>query len=239
FGSNVLWKTTDSGGDWTPMPAAGLFTDAIKDMYWSNSMTGVVGGFSGICRTTDGGQSWTQVLTGDVTKIDFRDALHGFASSYFSPQIFATEDGGISWETMTTPWEGAPYTLAATADGFAIGGPGTTILVAHGAGTTGLPEEPAPPVAAGDRVRVAPNPSYAGAASPLAFTIASPTAGPVAFRIYDAAGRLAASFNARTTAGAATLSWPASALPSGIYLIDARLPGGHSARGRMVLLPGP
>jgi photosystem II stability/assembly factor-like uncharacterized protein len=240
FGTHVLSKTTDSGGTWTPVPDAGLVTDAIKDMYWSDPATGVVGSFTGIFRTTNGGESWSQVLTGDVTKIDFRDALHGFASSYFSPTIWATENGGVTWETIATPWEGAPYTLAATTDGFAAAGPGTTILVAHEPGTAGLPDvDASPPVAAGNQVRVWPNPSHASAATPLAFSITSPIAGPVAFRIFDATGRLAASLTARTEAGASTIPWQLRSLPSGIYLIDARLPDGRSAAGRMVVLPGP
>jgi photosystem II stability/assembly factor-like uncharacterized protein len=240
FGSNVLWKTTDSGGAWTPVPEAGLFQDAIKDMYWSDANTGVVGGFAGICRTTNGGQSWTQVLADEVTKIDFRDALHGFASSYFSPLVWATTNGGITWELVPTPWEGAPYSLAVTATGFAVAGLGSTILVAQEPGTTGLPDVGAsPPVVAGNRVRVWPNPSHGRASTPLAFSITSPTAGPVAFRIFDAAGRLAASHTARTEAGATTIPWQLRSLPSGIYLIDARLPDGRSAEGRMVVLPGP
>jgi photosystem II stability/assembly factor-like uncharacterized protein len=238
FGVAALSKTTDSGATWTQVPTAGLFQDPIMDMYWSDANTGVAGGFDGICRTTNGGQTWSQVLSGAVSKIDFRDPLHGFASSYFQPWIWATIDGGLTWELVPSAWEGAPYAIATTSSGFAVTGRGSTILTATERATTAVPPESgSPPLSADGAVRIWPNPSSGRTPGPLTFGIVNPIAGPVELRIYDAAGRLAAALSTRAGAGATAIPWRAPALASGVYLVTARQPQGAQAHGRMVVLP--
>jgi hypothetical protein len=251
FNDAVLFKTTDGGGSWGVLPEVGLLAEGVQDMHWMDAQTGVVASFDGVSRTTNGGQSWTTVLHEAVYSLDFRDPLHGYAGSYFSPVIWATSDGGITWESIITPWEGEPYKITAVADGFFLCGGGSVIMGAREAGTSGIPggggTAGAPPVAGQLAVRVWPNPAPAKLPSGgLTFGIESPVAGPIDLRIYELNGRLVDAMTAiAPERGAAAIPWPGSAsragaerLASGTYWIEARLANGARAHGRFVLLPG-
>jgi photosystem II stability/assembly factor-like uncharacterized protein len=67
--------------------------------------------------TTDGGHTWRPVGSlgrSDVT-IRFADATHGFAfqtQDTNQPATLATDDGGATWKTLSTPWSGRVYDLA-------------------------------------------------------------------------------------------------------------------------------
>jgi photosystem II stability/assembly factor-like uncharacterized protein len=241
----ALWKTTDAGGTWTPMSEVGLLQAAIQDMVWFDEENGVVAGFDGICRTTDGGQTWSTVLVTPILSLDFRDDLHGFGSSYFYPGIWATEDGGQHWEHVDTPWEGAPYDIHAIDRGFAICGNGSVVVLGREGGSTGIPGgETIPPVTR-LRVSVWPNPSAGPEREPLVFGIQSPVPGPVEIRLYDVAGRLVDAMTHRVGGGTTALAWRGSGhrLAAGTYFFTADLAAESAAAsrasGRFVVIPDP
>jgi len=243
----ALWKTTDGGADWTSVPEAGILQAAVQDMYWSDATTGLVVGYRGVSRTTNGGQSWNPILHEQLLDLDFRDSLHGYACSYFDPWIWVTINGGQTWENVNTPWEGNPYDIAATADGFVISGGGSVILRASEAGTAGLAEGGAgsAPLARRHAVRVWPNPSRGPEHEALTFGIESPVAGPVELRVYDVAGRLLETMTRRVERGTAAIAWRSAArsggwqVVGGTYFVKARFGTGEEARGRFVVVPEP
>lgn len=191
-------------------------------------------------------QTWTPVLNEYVLALDFRDALHGFACSYFDEWIWATEDGGVTWERVETPWEGAPYDIkAVSGGGFAICGRGSVILTARDPGTVGVPEGAgvSPAVARGLGVRVWPNPSRWSVRGPLMIGIESHIAGPVEIRLYDVAGRLVETLTRKAERGMTALAWNPEPVMSrrplagGTYFIEARIATGERASGRFVMIP--
>src|SRR5205814_3094716 len=66
-----------------------------------------------VLRTTDGGVTWSKVGAfnapvtledqAGVTEIRFADDLHGWA---FEPGLYATSDGGVTWERQRPPGNG-------------------------------------------------------------------------------------------------------------------------------------
>jgi photosystem II stability/assembly factor-like uncharacterized protein len=241
FSDAAIWKTTDAGGVWTPLPETGLLQEPIQDMVWWDAATGLVAGFDGASRTTNGGQTWAPVLHAPVLALDFRDALRGFATSYFGELIWVTEDGGVTWDSMTTPWEGEPVDIKAVGGGFVLCGNGTVILAAREPGASGIPEGDSPAVARGLELRVWPNPSHGVAGRPLTFGINRQVLGPVEVRLYDAAGRLVETMTRRAD-GEAAWAWDPGLggrgpLAAGTYFVEARVGTGERARGRFVVVP--
>jgi hypothetical protein len=212
-------------------------------MVWWDAATGLVVGYDGACRTTNGGQTWTPVLTQPLLSLDFRDALQGFACSYFYEPIWATEDGGVSWEQVVTPWEGAPADIKAVGDGFAICGGGSVILTARDPGAASVFEDGTRSATARRLgVRVWPNPSGGQGGVPLTLGIEGRMSGPVEIRVYDAGGRLIEALTRRTERGASTFAWmpqPRGGRPfaAGTYFIEARTVTGERASGRFTIIP--
>lgn len=245
FGSDAaLWKTTNGGAAWTPMPETGLLQAAIQDMVWWDAATGLVVGYDGASRTTDGGQTWTPVLTEPLLTLDFRDALHGFACSYFDEWIWATEDGGVSWERVETLWEGQPSDIKAVGAGFVICGGGSVILAGREPGAASVPEggDESPVATRPLDLRVWPNPSRGVGGGPLTVGIDSHVSGPVEIRLYDAGGRLIETMTRRAERGVAALALISELgsrrpLAGGTYFIEARVGTGEPARGRFVMIP--
>lgn len=96
-------------------------------MYWSNESTGVVGGVHGIFRTSDGGQTWTEVLDERCSTMAFSDNLNGAAGSYFEPGAWITEDGGQTWTFIDSAWVRNTEVVATTEGGFLVGSAGSVI----------------------------------------------------------------------------------------------------------------
>jgi photosystem II stability/assembly factor-like uncharacterized protein len=106
------YKTTDGGLTWALLPTAGNLC-FFKGLYFFNQNEGFVGG-SGcfqseiIDRYSFG--TWTNIVLNNfnfnpadiVTDIDFYNSSFGLASSH-SGYIFRTTDGGLNWDTVSTP----------------------------------------------------------------------------------------------------------------------------------------
>jgi photosystem II stability/assembly factor-like uncharacterized protein len=116
MGGNLLLHTTDGGVTWEPLPAPpGL---PYNDIHFIDALNGVaVSPLEGIYRTTNGGQSWTQVHFGpeidpevdnsvgteelNLLVVRMADAQNGVAVGP-AGRIFSTSDGGASWVTRTS-----------------------------------------------------------------------------------------------------------------------------------------
>jgi len=134
----AIWKTTNGGTEWIAVPEVGLGQAAVQAMHWTDESTGVAGGYAGVYRTTDGGETWAETLAERCLLLAFRDNLTGIAGSYFDPGVWLTEDGGATWTWLAYPWAHAPDSLAAGAEGFLVGGMGSVILGMRPAGASDL-----------------------------------------------------------------------------------------------------
>lgn len=99
----ILLKTTTGGATWDS--TSFLTTDQyIGSLFALNSKKIWIGQRSGgkIWRTTDGGASWTGIVTGAGTQgsnIFFKDSVNGFLTSELG--LYSTTDGGTTWTTKS------------------------------------------------------------------------------------------------------------------------------------------
>ena len=126
------------------------------DVFFLNAELGwSVNGSGRIFKTADGGATWTKLLDQPGTYfrcIGFRDALHGFAGNigtdYFpnvsdSTALYRTDDGGTTWQPVTTISGETPKGLCAIqvvtpqvlVAGGRVGGPAYLIRSTDGGST--------------------------------------------------------------------------------------------------------
>ena len=108
FSYNVLCKTIDGGENWTTIYQAAQMNNDFNNYYFLDAYNGFVTSHSGkIQKTSDGGNTWTDVLVTnntDVvgTKISFVNNQVGYLSSYDDVAkkgyLYRTNDGGNTWE---------------------------------------------------------------------------------------------------------------------------------------------
>jgi len=94
-------KTTNGGGNWTPLIATESFQDMSilsVDTIWLASANPLTGG---VFRTTNGGSSWQNQFSGgnqNPNKIYMYNARIGFMSNNSaSPNIYKTTNSGVNW----------------------------------------------------------------------------------------------------------------------------------------------
>jgi hypothetical protein len=140
-GGQLFW-TEDGGSSWTPAGGTG---GEILDVHFFDTHQGwlvskhVVDGTINLLQSRDSGQSWQEVSTllyspEEVYQIasaslEFTDAGSGYlafklhSSSNFSlGRLFATNDGGLTWEERALPL-GEPVTFLDARHGWTKGGP--------------------------------------------------------------------------------------------------------------------
>lgn len=100
--AGTVYISENEGDNWTSYTVMSNFS--IKKMYFVNDTTGWAVGYSGtgtVCKTTDGGYSWTQQTINSesyLTGVVFTSLQAGYITS--SNKIFATSDGGVNWNTV-------------------------------------------------------------------------------------------------------------------------------------------
>ncbi|MDO7849442.1 hypothetical protein Q5H92_23965 [Hymenobacter sp. M29] len=113
-GGQVVFKSTNGGGSWQPLPGAGYA--GSFHLHFSSEQTGLSFKNNIIQRTTDGGASWTTVsapAVGDWRLVEFPAAAVGYvgggslssgvAGGIFSRGALAkTTDQGANWQVL--PW---------------------------------------------------------------------------------------------------------------------------------------
>ena len=107
--SGTLLKTTNGGNNWTSKTIVN--SSLLIGCFFHNSSTGWVGGDNGAFKTTDGGDTWTQVTGSSlITKIFFVNNSLGWGVGGSTAQqygaIYKTTDGGTTWSSIVnnTTW---------------------------------------------------------------------------------------------------------------------------------------
>lgn len=105
--NGTIVATVDGGDNWASQTSG--TTEQLRGLFFLNQDTGwVVGGYSSgslvVLKTTDGGDSWTDLETvipeeAHLKEIQFTDADHGYALAL--SHIYYSADGGESWERGT------------------------------------------------------------------------------------------------------------------------------------------
>ncbi len=88
--------TADGGDTWTE----GTGNDAYEDVTWAGGDTWYTSGYSNVCKSTDGGATWTTVFSEGALLLgaDFLTPDYGIAAGDYG-QVITTKDGGETWET--------------------------------------------------------------------------------------------------------------------------------------------
>lgn len=98
-------KTTDGGENWRKMPT--YDNEFYESICFTDTRHGWMANWSKILRTTDSGESWQLVLNsvgGNPGSYFFLDSLNAFITRHNGGNIFRTNNGGISWDSLGTPW---------------------------------------------------------------------------------------------------------------------------------------
>ena len=101
-GANGTVLTTNNGGAIWASKRTGVLYE-LRGVYFADSDTGCVAGVGNVVRTQDGGDSWTEITTGakPLFNMHFANADTGWAVGS-DGGIFATFDGGASWDAQTS-----------------------------------------------------------------------------------------------------------------------------------------
>ncbi|MFK5855931.1 MAG: YCF48-related protein [Bacteroidota bacterium] len=117
LGYNTIYHTINAGDTWEPQVLPTV-SGILNDIFFINNDTGwIVGNYNLVHRTTDGGDTWTNISTANawvisLQSVSFTDGLNGCAVGYIynldHAYILNTNDGGLTW-TETTPSDHAGF----------------------------------------------------------------------------------------------------------------------------------
>jgi photosystem II stability/assembly factor-like uncharacterized protein len=109
-----IWTTADAGATWT-LAYPGEQNVNFHELHFPTAQTGYVTGgivrdageIGAVLRSDDGGASWTRLdfPYGKITAADFVDADHALVATQ-SQGLFATADGGRSWQSLLSAPDG-------------------------------------------------------------------------------------------------------------------------------------
>ena len=98
-----IYKTSDGGFIWYDATPSNIYFH-LYDIVFPNPLTGYLGGFYGVMKTTNGGINWSEVLIfgpayTTLGKIDFIDVNTGFFTGD-SGKVYKTTNAGTNWQTL-------------------------------------------------------------------------------------------------------------------------------------------
>ena len=127
--SSVILRTIDSGLSWYEQTKFDL--DVLNDVFFVDQNTGfIVGDFSDVFRTTDGGETWSgTILPNPIQQVYFVDNQTGWIVGrgcgmiLCTSWIYRTTDGGNSWQMQMEELGPALHDISFTdaQNGIAVG----------------------------------------------------------------------------------------------------------------------
>lgn len=218
----VLLRTTDGGNTWNVLPATGLVD--VSDMEFSDAHHGWAVNLNGNAyRTTNGGDSWQSMTITDgrlFGRVDFVDSLRSWLSGYSRPldlpAIWATGNGGATWQRMgEAPMEGGGIDdifPISPRTGWVVG----TRKIFRFEGPASANPHPVTPAVAAAWLAAYPNPF--NPRTTLIFQVPAP--GRVSLMVYDVLGREVETIADRVlSAGEYHWTFDGSQLSAGVYFV--------------------
>jgi len=103
FNGAALFRTTDGGAIWTPVPD---FQGTYVAVDFAGASGWAAATYGSFYRTTDGGSSWSELLLpgspANILDMDFWNASVGYAVGA-SGYAARSGDGGLTWQILPTP----------------------------------------------------------------------------------------------------------------------------------------
>ena len=120
----TILKTEDGGETWVMQYNERRGENPLFGIYFSSATQGIaVGGFSTVLETSDGGQSWTprSLIADSYDDFHLNGMFVGTSGAVFVPAEFGTiyrsSDGGATFESLATPYDGSFWGGMALKDG--------------------------------------------------------------------------------------------------------------------------
>lgn len=223
--AGVIWKTTDSGLNWT---ADGFSPEPFYDISALNieNIFAVGGDFeygAQISKSSDSGQNWTYEnlgFFGQAQSVDFRTPYEVWMPLGYSGTWAVSYDSGFSWKTLPTTDNVTLYSVDFTDSlhGWAVGTNGT--ILKYIKTNTGISEYVSDLPESFKLYQNFPNPF--NLQTNINFTIVN--TGNVSLKIFDPGGReVAELINKRLSPGDYKSFFEAEELSSGIYFCTLRV----------------
>lgn len=146
-GHNQIWRTTNGGDNWSAV-FTGNDAISLEEVRWASNQVAVAVGLGQdgskglILRSTDGGQSWTQVsntIASIFTDVYFVNENTGYLCGG-NTRILKTTNGGASWTSQFNDNDSDLFSIhfISENEGYAAGGVGGTgrLLRTTNGGTT-------------------------------------------------------------------------------------------------------
>ena len=129
------WVTDDAGATWTE--ATGITTGIFDISYATADILYLVGGDEIMCKSEDGGLTWTEFYSGTFQRyffgVDFANENFGVVGGE-DGKILSTTDGGDSWSEYATGYHNFYPVVAFPADSAYVGGTDADIYKTTDAG---------------------------------------------------------------------------------------------------------
>ncbi|MBL0258132.1 MAG: hypothetical protein IPQ03_11685 [Bacteroidetes bacterium] len=135
---STLFKSTDNAITWTPLS----FSQTIWSLYFTSADTGFAATSNGLVKTTDGGNSWNNVLTSSsaLHTIQLKNEF-GIAAGE-NGIIYMTADSGNSWTSVPSPVTTtlSDISILSSNLAYAVGASGTFLKYTNSTSTPELPK---------------------------------------------------------------------------------------------------
>ncbi|MFA5012407.1 MAG: T9SS type A sorting domain-containing protein [Ignavibacteria bacterium] len=218
-GANVFLKTTNGGVNW--VNKTGLFISGFEtatSIYFSDANTGVYGtNASRIVRTTDGGETYTEVFNSSnnaIWGLSFVNANTGYGCTS-GGSVVKTTNGGVNWGFQNTPLTENLYEIhfPSVNTGYAASWSGKILKTTNG-GLTFIGETGTGVSKDYKLEQNYPNPFNPG----TVIRYRLPAAGNVLLKVYDVHGReIRTLINERLQPGSYETKFDGSLLSTGVY----------------------
>jgi len=224
--AGVIWRTTNGGGNWTPIDPQYAPYDQVYDIHFFDSLHVMgVGGDPdlygvGIIHSTDAGISWNYFeigVFGQAHAVSFRTENEGWAVVPTSENFVATYDYGFSWTKYSTPDSSRLYDIVFTDSltGYAVGEEG--VIVKYKYQYPDFVNDEASSIV-NDFILYQNFPNPFNSFTKIEYKL--PTEGYVTLKIFNVLGQEVRTplQNEYRTAGKHFVNFKASNLPSGVYI---------------------
>jgi len=188
-----------------------------------------------VIHTTDGGETWERLISTSnfqINQVYFTDLLNGWGVGS-SGKIIYTNDGGLSWQDLSSGTNDFNAIFFVDQNNGWIAGNSLSILHTDNGGSTGISKPINQNSSASLRIKIQNYPNPTRGIVDCQFGIVD--CRRASLKIYDLHGREVADvMDEKMQAGEHSVQFDLSALPDGIYLVRVQA-GDEAVTGKLVL----